>query len=280
MDHFSPLLTQFGFTATVFFRGEFCGANAFHASDGCGQLHLVRGGHVVMQHQDGPPIDVRSPALVLYPRPHNHRLVVPPGARAELLCANLVFRCPERNPLAAGLPDVIQIPLEAMAGLGPTLLMMFEESAGQNVLGQQFILDRLCDVLVMHVIRHALASGHIRTGMLAGLSDAKLALALQAVHADPAHSWTIDAMAKIAGLSRTGFITRFRDIVGTTPADYVQNWRLDLAQTYLKERRSVKEVARAIGYANQPAFTRAFVARHGMAPTEWLRQSATCAAAT
>lgn len=273
MDHFSPLLTQFGFTATLFFRGEFCGANEFRASDGYGQLHLVRGGRVIMHHGDRPPIEVDTPALVFYPRPLDHRLVVPPDSRAELLCANLVFRHPQRNPLATSLPDVIRIPLDAIKGLGPTLLMMFEESAGENALGRHFILDRLCDVLVIHVIRHALESGHVKTGTLAGLSEPRLAAALQAVHANPARPWTVEAMARLAGLSRTGFITRFRAVVGTTPADYVQNWRLDLAQTYLKDRRSVKDVARAIGYANQPAFTRAFAARFGVAPTEWMKQA-------
>jgi AraC-like DNA-binding protein len=79
-------------------------------------------------------------------------------------------------------------------------------------------------------------------------------------------------MADLAHMSRTSFVNLFGKIVGMPPAAYLAEWRMGLAEAMLKEGRPVKEAALAIGYGNQPAFTRAFIARHGMSPTEWLKR--------
>ena len=272
MGHFSPLLPQFGFSSSVFFRGEFCGATDFLAAAGYGQIHVIRGGRVIMHHPDRESIEVDTPTLMFYPRPLDHRLVVPPGSKADLLCANVTFRRSANNPVSSALPDVMQVPLAGLKGLESTLTLMLEENAGEDDLGKAFVLDHLCDVLVIHVIRYAHAAGLVKLGTLAGLADARLALALEAVHDDPGRPWPVAEMARHAGMSRSAFISRFREVVGTSPAEYVLNWRLDLAERHLEEGRSVKDVARTVGYANQPAFTRAFAARRGIPPTEWLRR--------
>jgi AraC-like DNA-binding protein len=277
MDRLLSLLPRFGFRASVFFQGAFCGQNQFLTGEGVGHLHLVRDGSVIMEHTDAPPIEVHAPTLVFYPRPCEHRLVVPSRSQATLLCANVHFNHVERNPIALALPDVLLIPLDAHPGLAPTLTLLFMEADEEDI-GKRLVTDHLCDVLIVHLIRHAKKKNLIAAGVLAGLSDPYLAAVLAAVHADPAQSWTIEKMASAAQLSRTLFINRFREIVGVPPAEYVANWRMELAKSYLLEGKAIKEVARDIGYAYQPAFTKAFTGKFGVSPTEWRAQSFNAAA--
>ena len=271
MDQLLSLLPRFGFHASVFFKGDFCGTTQFRADERLGHMHLVRSGRVIMEHETLAPIEINEPTAVFYPRPFDHRLVVPAGSSADLLCANVTFNQTERNPIAIALPDVLQIPLARAGGLGSSLALLFDESANDGI-GKRLVMDRLCDVLVIQLIRYAYQAGHFRAGILAGLSDPHLAATLAAVHARPAHPWRVEELAGLAHMSRTRFANYFRDVVGMTPGDYLVDWRMGLAQTYLRENRSVKEVAAAIGYRNQPAFTKAFVGRYGVAPTAWLRE--------
>lgn len=273
MDTMLTLLPRFGFSTSVFFRGDFCGRNQFRASDGSGHLHLVRRGPVHMVHKDGPPLCVLEPSLVFYPRPFDHRLEVPDGNLASLLCANVRFAHASRNPVALALPDVMCVPLRDADGLSATLSLLLAEASADGI-GKQLILDGLCGVLVVHLLRHAWQEKLIRTGVIAGLSDVRLAPVLAAVHADAGRSWTLEEMAALAQMSRTSFINRFRDVVGMAPAKYLTGWRMNLAKALLEEGRSVKEVALTVGYRHQPAFSNAFAAWSGMAPTEWLRQAA------
>lgn len=272
MDQLLSLLPRFGFHASVFFKGEFCGSTQFRADERMGHLHLIRSGRLIMEHEGAPALEIDEPSVVFYPRPFDHLLVVPDEARADLLCANVVFNQAERNPIAIALPEVLVIPLQRADGLGASMTLLFDEAAG-DAIGKRLVMDRLCDVLVVQLIRYAYQAGHFRAGILAGLADPQLAATLAAVHANPAHPWRLEEMAGLAHMSRTRFANYFRDVVGMTPGDYLLDWRMELAQTYLRENRAVKEVAAAIGYRNQPAFTRAFAAKYGAAPTAWLRQA-------
>lgn len=272
MDKLLSLLPRFGFRTSVFFKGEFCGNTQFLASEGMGHLHLVRRGPVVMEHPDLPPIEITVPTLVFYPRPFDHQLVVPPDNLASLLCANVSFNDAVRNPIALALPDVLLIPLDEESGLSPTLALLFVEAAEDDV-GKRLVMDHLCDILVVHLIRYARRMNLIKTGVLAGLSDTQIAPVLIALHTNAGHPWCIEEMASLANLSRTGFVNRFRAIVGMPPAEYLTNWRMDLAKTYLLQGRSVKEIALDVGYSFQPAFTKAFSSKVGVSPTEWLKQA-------
>lgn len=210
---------------------------------------------------------------MFYPRAFDHRLVIPPGNTASLLCANVRFAHSNRNPIALALPDVMCVPLRDAPRLSSTLSLLLEEDAADEV-GRQLIVDGLCGVLVVHLIRHAWKEKLIKTGVIAGLSDVQLAPVLSALHTDPGRSWSVDEMASLAQVSRTNFINRFRDVVGMAPAKYLTEWRMNLAKNLLAEGKSVKEVAITVGYKHQPGFSKAFASWCGMAPTEWLKHPA------
>lgn len=271
MDRLISLLPRFGFHATVFFRGEFCGHNQFLASEGASHLHLVRKGPVCMEHADGSTLTILEPTLVFYPRPFDHKLVVPQTSLASLLCANVRFNHPQRNPIALALPDVLLVPLDEETALSPVLSLLFAEAPVEDI-GRGLVMDHLCDILIVHLVRHARKMKLIRSGVMAGLSDTQIAPVLAALHAEPGRAWSLEDMAALAHVSRTTFINRFRDVVGTPPAEYLANWRMELAKSYLKDGRPVKEVAQIVGYSHQPGFSKAFTSRFGMSPSEWIKR--------
>lgn len=108
----------------------------------------------------------------------------------------------------------------------------------------------------------------------AGLSDPRLARALVALHEAPGEPWDLPRMAARAGMSRSAFAASFRRTVGQPPADYLTDWRLTLAQAQAQLRlgRPVKSVALELGYANASALSRAFTARMGQSPRQWLER--------
>lgn len=264
----AQLIADFGFDAKVFFKGDFCGTTHFDGQDGGGHLHFIREGTVIMEHAAGPLV-VDGPAVVLYPKPFPHRLVVAPGADAKLVCATIHFRDTERNPFVAAMPAWVHMPVNDVSGLVLTTQHLFLE-ATRNEPGQHYVMDRLCDILVFEIIRHVFKQDNLKTGTLAGFSDPGIARALAAIHANPGAAWNLATLASEASMSRSKFALRFHELVGITPARYLSDWRLSVAMKLLQQDHSVKAVAAAVGYGTQPSFTKAFVNSTGLSPKQWL----------
>ena len=267
----SLLLPRFSFSTETFFSGEFCGVNVLGLLPDVGHLHFVRRGPVFMEHRDGSTIEAVEPTLIFYPRPYYHRLLVPEGAGAELVCANVQFKEAQRNPFVLALPPYLLVPLRELDGVGDVVELLFSEASKES-LGQRFVMDRLCDILVFQIIRYAMNTAQLKSGVLAAFSDPGIAKALAAVHSNPALEWRVETMALEASMSRSKFARKFHDLVGMSPASYVADLRLTLAEDLLKRNQTVKAVAAAVGYGTQQSFTRAFIERNGMPPTGWLKQ--------
>jgi AraC-like DNA-binding protein len=93
---------------------------------------------------------------------------------------------------------------------------------------------------------------------------------MEAMHQRTEHTWTLDELAEAAGMSRARLAVNFRKIVGSTPFEYLADWRIGIAQTMLKQGEPLKTVAPAVGYASPAALNRAFLKLVGVTPTVWL----------
>ncbi|QOL51590.1 AraC family transcriptional regulator [Massilia litorea] len=273
MDKLSSLLGRQAFSARIFYNGPFCDANQFHENGSAGHLHLVRQGPVEFVHDDGALLRIDLPSLVLYPHGTNHRLQVPAGHTALLLCADIVFEGGKANPLVRVLPGCLHMPLAEIAGLGPTLDLLFGEAAG-TAPGRELILDRLCDVLLVQVVRREFDNGKLSLGLLAGLADRQVSAALTAIHERPHELWTLAALARLAGMSRASFVEHFREVMGIPPGEYLSRWRIALGGRLLRQGMPVKLVSSRTGYTSPSTFTRAFTAQMGASPREWLKRAA------
>lgn len=272
MDKLSSLLGRHAFKARIFFNGSFCDANQFDENGTSGHLHLIRQGSVEFQHNDGTLVRVDVPSLVFYPRGMRHLLRVPEGQTASLLCADILFEDGLANPLARVLPDCLHLPLSEIEGLRATLELLFGEAAGIAP-GRELILDRMCDVLLIQVIRREFETGRLSPGLLAGLADRQLSLALAAIHERPQEAWTLQTLARVACMSRAAFAERFRDVMGLPPGEYLSCWRLALGARLLRQGMPVKLVSIHTGYTSPSTFTRAFTAQMGASPRDWLKQA-------
>lgn len=277
IDRLSGILERFRVQAQLHHTGALCGLAHFDACEGHGYLHVLRRGHLEVRHPvaDGVPAHLRceEPTLLLYPRPFTHRFHNPPVDGSDFTCARLHFEGGAANPLARALPTLIALPLSRVDGLGPALDLLFAETDRVRC-GQRLLADRLFEVVMLQLLRwlldHPQEAG-VRTGLITGLSDPRLARTLVALHEAPGEPWDLHRMAACAGMSRTAFATTFREVMGQTPADHLADWRMALAQSQLRQGRSVKALADELGYANPSALSRAFTARTGLSPREWLR---------
>ena len=91
-----------------------------------------------------------------------------------------------------------------------------------------------------------------RVGLLHALADPHLGKAIEAIHSDPAHRWTLDELAGRAVLSQSVFAQRFREGVGETPIGYLAQWRMMLAKDRLADGRdTLKTIANGLAYESE-----------------------------
>jgi AraC-like DNA-binding protein len=279
LDRLSSILERFRLQAQLHHSGALCGMHQFDASEGFGYLHVLRRGKLTVSHPDAKEVpktmSFNEPTFLLYPRPFTHRFHNPPSVGSDFTCAKLMFEGGADNPLARAFPSLIALPLARVPGLQAVLELLFAETDRVRC-GQRLLADRLFEVVVIQLLRWFLDNPDevgSEPGLIAGLSNPRLARALTAMHQAPGDSWTLELLAERAGMSRTAFANRFREEVGQTPADYLSNWRIALAKTKLLNGLAVKNLAEELGYANPSALSRAFTARVGMSPREWLAQA-------
>jgi len=135
--------------------------------------------------------------------------------------------------------------------------------------GSTLVVNRLTEVLVVELIR--MNFGQDGQGeLLKALADPAIATALQALHEHPEKGWTLESMAKHAGLSRAGLAARFRDLVGQPMFAYLTSLRVERACVLLSESElALSEVALRVGYESDVAFVKMFKKQTGQTPTAW-----------
>lgn len=274
MDKLSQLVGRHTLSVSVFFNGEFCEANEFVEDGSSGQIHIVRSGTVIFSHEGALNLEVTGPAVMFYPRGMSHRLSVPGGA-ASLVCAHIRYEHGFHNSLARVLPPAVHVPMERVPEIRRTLDMLIAESqqARQAHLGSAMILDRLFDVLAMQLVRHQYIGEGFSMNLMTALGDRHLSPVLAALHERPQHPWQLASMAKLAGMSRSSFAEHFARTVGQTPAAYLAQWRMTLAQRLLRSGLPVKVVSERTGYGSASVFSRAFANEVGKSPTQWLQEA-------
>jgi AraC-like DNA-binding protein len=201
------------------------------------------------------------------PGPGVRHLVLPgPGEPATLLCGAYELAGSVCDRLLAALPAVVHVRAEGR--LARVVELLVEEVAGTDP-GQQTALDRLLDLLLVHVLRQHFEQ-HPAPRWYDGSADPYVGPALRALHADPARAWTVESLARTAGLSRAAFARRFTATVGEPPLTYLTGWRMALAQdALLREGTTLAAVAREVGYSSEYALSAAFTRHVGQAPSHW-----------
>jgi AraC-like DNA-binding protein len=264
-------------------------------------FHLITEGECYVEMTGQPPCRLGPGDVVLFPRGDAHLMCsgpgVPPamgarldqvlsrrprqlvygggGAATRLVCGYLACDARLADMLLAGLPPLVKVNVRgsnAGAWLEASVRYALVEARSPRP-GGAGVLAKLAEVLFIEVLRlHMNAEAPGRTGWLAGLRDRTVGAALNELHARPAHQWTLEELARAAGRSRSVLAERFLELVGTTPMQYLTQWRMLLAANLLcGSNAPLARIAEDVGYQTDTAFSRAFRREFGAPPAAWRR---------
>lgn len=239
-------------------------------SEGAGRLHLLRSGAVLGSWPGRTACRISEPTVLLFAHPVRHALRAAENSAPDLLSASIEFGAGDENPLLQGLPQPLRLPLKDIPDMDALFSVLLEEAAGRRC-GHAAVVDRLVEVLVVKLLRLAIERKLMDRGVMAGLSDPRLAKALTAVHAAPQAEWTLESMALAAGMSRSRFAAHFSTVMGVPAAEYLKRWRIGLAKRLLRKGHPIKQVALDVGYGGSASFGRAFGQIEGSTPSVWLQ---------
>ena len=266
---------------------------------GTPRLHIIRSGSVTIAVDGVEEVfQATQGDLVLLVHAHGHVISDKPG-RASHHIFDLARQGYDRERLVLGSGDTVwlcgdfgfdgMLARRLLSVLPPVIVLkgLRDRPFEWLELSCRFILDealaarsgavamisRLLDVIFMQVLRTWASNGEVGRGWLSGAIDQRVSRAMSAIHADPAHDWTVAELAKLSNLSRSAFAGRFTGLVGQSPMAYLTAWRLDRAAEILRHSRlPISDVAERVGYTSQAAFSRAFKGQFAMSPLHWRQE--------
>lgn len=197
------------------------------------------------------------------------------GRMASLTCGSSAAISPSMRPMPRCFVSLLPRMIHVRGATRLTQLVhLLGDEARRADVGRDLILERYAEILLIEALRSVPAE-QAPPGLLRGLAEPRIALALQSMHAEVNRSWTVEALARLAAMSRSAFFDRFRDTVGLRPMEYLMNWRMALAKDLLQRQDlSLDAVAEKIGYGSASTFSTAFSRHVGVPPGRFARAAA------
>ncbi|MEM7444926.1 MAG: AraC family transcriptional regulator [Pseudomonadota bacterium] len=305
-DALSQILDVLQMRGTVYFHTHFTAPWGVQVPDysNVARFHMVMRGSCWARIEDRPdPIHLSTGDLIVIPHGVAHVLSDTPertadqldfvlqetgydgtgaliyggpddGSACKLFCGHFEFEKDAVHPLLSDLPTVIHLPnTQTMNAewLESVIRFVSAEVMGGRA-GADAIVHRLTEIIFIQTVRAFVDTVGDTAGSLAGVLDPQLSRCLQAVHGAPQIDWTVQSMAKEAGMSRTVFAERFTALIGLTPHSYVTQWRMQIARRGLAETDDpIIAIAEGVGYGSEAAFTRAFKKQFDTTPAAFRR---------
>lgn len=264
-------------------------------------FHLITEGECYVELAGEPPVHLIAGDAIIFPQGDAHRMTSQPGlppatggrlaevltrrprqlayggggATTRLVCGYLACDARLAGMLLAGLPALVRVNVRGSSAgtwLEASVRYALAEARSPRP-GGAGVLAKLSEVLFIEVLRlYMNEQGEGRTGWLAGVGDRIVGAALNALHKSPAHAWTLDELARTAGSSRSVLAERFQQLVGSSPMQYLTQWRMLLAANLLcRSNAPLASIAEDVGYQTDTAFSRAFRREYGAPPAAWRR---------
>jgi AraC-like DNA-binding protein len=198
------------------------------------------------------------------------------GAPTTIVCGSLSFDRASLKPLTQLLPSFILMKADQVRTLAlHNTVQALALEMGEQAPGSEVVATRLAEILVIQLLRAHIASEPGRNrGWLRAVFDPQIGTALNAVHDRVNTPWTVESLAAAAGMSRSAFAARFKELLGQAPLEYVTEWRMQKAMPLLEQRdKKLIDVARLVGYESDAAFSKAFKRVVGANPGEYRKRS-------
>jgi AraC-like DNA-binding protein len=196
------------------------------------------------------------------------------GATRFLVGGHFALAGSHAKLVLQALPPIVHIRAEAdRAQMRWALDRMREELSAPRP-GGSLIAQQLACMMLVQALRLYLAEGAHGASWLAALTDPQLGGAITAMHDEPGHPWTLEKLARRAGMSRTVFALRFKEVVGETATEYLTRWRMLLAAERLtSSHEPIATIAASLGYESQSSFGKAFRRVLGCSPRRFGRSA-------
>lgn len=264
--------------------------------------HYIVEGELQLGFEGQPPVTARAGEIIMFPRNEGHMLSSGPGVAAvsteelvceaaegglmriehggggrptHIICGFLALE-DDYHPLIATLPRCLKIDVRN-GGSSQWIEAATRFAAAELAVGRtasSVVVAKLAELLFVEAVRqHAASHGEQQSGWLRGLKDPYVGRALALLHDDIGKTWSAEDLAREVALSRSAFVERFSASVGMPPARYAALWRLQTAKRHLRETpKTIAQVAYAVGYESEEAFSRAFKRAFGLPPAHWRDQ--------
>jgi AraC-like DNA-binding protein len=198
-----------------------------------------------------------------------------PGETTRFVCG--YFQCDRwaGKVILGGLPPMLSVSVRdgARRGWLEDAILFLAAEAASNHDGRAALLTKLSEALFVETLRRWMrALPEEQKGWLAGARDTVVGRALALLHRQPSRQWTVDALARQVGASRSTLSQRFAYYLREPPMAYLARWRLHLgARLLAATQHSVLEIADRVGYASEAAFNRAFRREYELPPGRYRR---------
>lgn len=218
----------------------------------------------------------KIPAEKIYSNAVNNTAVCNGGGDFFLIGARFHFEGEHTRFLFGQLPPVIHVPEQKdQAAVLRWELDRFSKEFFSNLPGRKIMMEHIAPIMFMQTLRVFLSSAqNQQPGWMAALSIPELRLALEAIHSTPGRKWTVAELGAIAGMSRSGFALKFKEVMEVSPMEYLTHWRILIAREQLKAgNKDLYQIASSLGYESESSFSNVFKRFVGSTPKLYARKS-------
>ena len=299
MDIISDILSKIKLKGVVYFKSDFAIPWGMGIPEGpLAQFHMVTKGQCWLKTPEGV-IQLFAGDVVVFPHGDPHWLAGEEHSKiydgkevissihsgrsifekgnysATLICGHFEFDNRLDHPFIQELPSFLHITdtdLRNFSWLKNITDLVIRETGKQDA-GSRIIVDKLGEVLFIHILRAYIQNNASDRGFITALRDERISKVLNAIHTTPDKNWQLPSLAQIAGMSRTSFANRFKLLVGDTPHNYLTLWRiLEAKELLVESSKTVGEIAQDVGYHSEAAFNRVFKKRVELTPLKYRQQ--------
>lgn len=294
MDPLSDILELVGVQSSIYFQKDFCGPWKMSVDNtGFAQFHFVICGGAVVEH-DGEKELLCAGDIVVFPKGASHTIGDHPSSpplsgtdvitglhegaepfvdgplATTMVCGHFEYDLSHPHPMIRHLPDRIILRTQdlPMCNLLLSLLPVIVRETKEGLLGSRIVIQHLSHALFTSILRTYYETAKTDIGPYAGLRDQRILNALSAIHTPEGWSYSLVALAHVAGMSRSSFSATFKSLIGQSPGDYAVNWKLLKAKQALENtQKPIEHIAYEYGYSTASAFSRAFKEHLGVNPS-------------
>jgi len=296
MDVLSDILNKVRLSSAVYFKSNFSSPWGMDIPKGpFAQFHIITRGQCLLKTKSNI-VQLFAGDIIVFPLGTSHWLADNKSTErysgqevmqsimngkslfegddisTTIICGHYEFDKKFDHPFIKELPEIIHIPDSEKKELPwlESITNLVIQEAGSEKSGSNVIVNKLSEVLFIHVLRAFSESENCDRGFLAAMKDERISKVLKAIHDTPQNDWQLSTLAQVAGMSRTAFSNQFKKLIGETPLNYITQWRILQAQELLRANdKSVGEIAREVGYQSEAAFNRTFKKRVEQTPLKY-----------